>query len=110
MPETPVKAVFLEYFLEKDRKEPAVFNGYHWLHGAAELSYSSSLLQNVFESASSLYFGLTIGDLRLQLAAKELYVKFLKTLQKALWSPGESRSSGTLFAVIMASQYEVQLL
>jgi hypothetical protein len=108
MPETPVKEVFLENFLDRNAKGPPSLGVKSWMRGAAELSYSSSLLHDAFESASTLLFGLSIGDSRIMLAAQKLYVKFLKTLQQALWSPGESRSSRTLFAVLIAGHFEVR--
>ena len=108
MPETHTKEVFLGAFLDRNAKEPPSRGVKSWMRGAAEISYSISLLRDAFDSASTLYFGLLIGDSRIVLVAQKLYAKFLKTLQQALCSPDESRSSGTLFAVVIAGHFEVQ--
>ena len=108
MPETPIHEVFLERYLDTfAAATPPRHRSTDWLRAVAESRLSSPILYNAFSSLSATYFGSSVGDLRIVLAAQRLYVNVLRELQKALLSPSQSRSQWTLFTVVVAVHYEV---
>ena len=107
MPQTPMHEVFLESFLDV---YAAVEPGHRfpdWYRVAAEVRLSSPMFYNAFLSVSASYFGFSVGDSRIVLAAQKVYVNVLRELQRALLSPSRSRSQWTLFTVVLAINYEV---
>jgi hypothetical protein len=108
MPNTPMHEVFLESFLDTFAAGARPGHGFpDWFRLAAEVRLSSPLLYNAFLSVSASYFGCSVGDSRIVLAAQKVYVNVLRELQKALLSPNRSTSQWTLFTVVVAVSYEV---
>jgi hypothetical protein len=103
-----MKDIFIERFIDKMNTNslPSRRNGI-WLNGAAEARFSSTILTDTFECVSTAEFGLSIGDPRIMLTTQKLYIKVLNALQRALWSPSESRYSGTLFSIPLLAEFEV---
>jgi hypothetical protein len=102
MPDTPMHEVFLESFLDTY----AVARS-DWYRLTAKVRLSSPILYNSFLFVSASFFGSSVGDSRIVLAAQKVYVNVLRELQRSLLSPSRSRSQWTLFTVILAVQYEV---
>jgi hypothetical protein len=101
--------IFLEKFLDTDNASvPPSRLDRSWLYGAIERRSSSPVLNSAFEANATAHFGISISDARLVRAAQKMYLNVLHGLQQAIWSPSESRSSETLFAIILACKFEVR--
>jgi hypothetical protein len=103
-----LKELFLERFLESFASVVPSSRRYpDWFRASVELRPSSLMLNDAYQSVAATYFGKSVGDSRIVYAAHKLYLKVLRALQNALWSPSESISPWTLCTVFLAVQYEV---
>jgi hypothetical protein len=106
--QSAVKDLFLERWLDANFPVvPSTYGSSDTIRAALGARIASPILGEAYQSVSTVYFGQSVGDLRVMFAGQKIYAKVLRGLQKALLSPHQSRSAGTLLTATLLMIYEV---